>query len=137
AQWTFAQTPSDMTQNLLDIWFNADGTRGYACGRGGRILKSIDGGRTWNHIDPANPIHLDSKGEPATIWRVRFLNDSVGLVAGLDLFEFTSNGGQGTFAADWADIKVYSDYPPATQIPLSELEIYCLDLAGTPGSSTS
>src|SRR5262245_59394852 len=42
ATWTFASSPADATQGLLDVWFTDDGSKGYACGRGGRILKSTD-----------------------------------------------------------------------------------------------
>lgn len=131
--WTFAVTPIDVSQSLLDIWFDATGSKGYACGRGGRILKTTDGGATWDHIDPANPIHFDASGEPATLWRVRFLNDDVGFVVGLQVFEATVNGGLGSFAA-WTDIGVYTDATFTTQIPLAELELYCLDVLGVPGA---
>ena len=130
ASWTFAVTPPDCTQGLLDVWFNAAGTRGYACGRGGKILVTVDGGLTWQHIDPLNPVHLDESGEPATLWRVRFLNDSVGFVTGLHVFEVTTNGGSGA----WTDIGLYTDASLTTAIDLDDLELYSLDVIGVPGA---
>jgi photosystem II stability/assembly factor-like uncharacterized protein len=130
ATWTFAVTPPDCTQSLLDVWFNASGSRGYACGRGGKILISVDGGVTWQHIDPLNPVHLDESGEPATLWRVRFLDDSVGFVAGLHVFAVTTNGGFGA----WTDIGLFTDASLTVSIDLDDLELYCLDVIGVPGA---
>lgn len=134
ATWAFAQTPIDCSQSILDVWFDAEG-KGYACGRGGKILISTDEGATWQHIDPANPVHYDLNGEPATLWRVRFLDENVGFVAGLHVFEVTTNGGQGDFAT-WADVKLYSDATLTTQLDLDDLELYCLDVIGVPGAFT-
>ena len=45
--WTAATRPDDVTGGLRDVAMS--GTVGYAVGTGGVLLKTVDGGATWEH----------------------------------------------------------------------------------------
>jgi photosystem II stability/assembly factor-like uncharacterized protein len=82
ASFRFQDTPLDASQTLLDIKFT-DRFNGYACGRGGRLLKTSNGGKTWNHYDADNPVIQDDTDSPATNWAVRWVDEDLGFLAGV------------------------------------------------------
>ena len=66
--WTAAGTPADATGDLLDVAMS--GAVGYAVGTGGVVLKTVDGGATWEHeISPTaadlNAVAISAGGDVA------------------------------------------------------------------------
>ena len=77
--WAYADTPDDFTHTLIDIEF-LDDDIGFACGRGGQVLKTVDGGRTWTNF--GNPI-FDPCDDLATNWSLHAMSEDVMFVVGL------------------------------------------------------
>lgn len=127
ANWFFQDVPDTVSQTLIDVWFHSDGATGWACGRGGRLLGTSDGGASWDFVDPAQPVLFDGKGDPAVLWRARFLagDTSRGWVAGLYTFRTTSDGG-----LSWNDVQLFEDASFAVQLDPTDFEFYGLDLVG-------
>lgn len=125
--WQFAATPADFASSVLDIWFEPDGDVGYAAARGGRALKSIDGGLTWTDLNPT-PIY-DSRGDLATLWGIRSLDDGTLFVTGNWCFRYSTDGG-----LSWPPITIFDRYPSlpgATPLQASGLRLFRLDTVGT------
>lgn len=108
-------TPPEARFSLHDVFFLPDGSRGWATGNGGRILVTQDLGATWQLLPPTL---TGCGGNPATIWRVRFLDAMHGFVCGLHMFCVTTDGGQ-----TWAPVSLASDFP-------SLIEFYALEVLG-------
>lgn len=109
-------TPPDARFSLHDIFFLPDGSKGWACGNGGRVLETSDLGATWSLLPMTLP---NCGGDPATIWRVRFLDALHGFVCGLGMFCVTTDGGQ-----SWAPVTVNGG-------SAGRLEMYSMEVLGT------
>src|SRR5262245_53335246 len=66
-EWTRIQTPA--TENLLSIDFPT-AMIGYACGDGGTLVKTTDGGLTWTE---------QNSGIAGSIWTIRFSSATNGM----------------------------------------------------------
>ena len=88
--WVFADTPDDFTGSIFDIWFFPGGVHGFATGRGGHVLETVDSGLTWSYFGSQV---LDAAGDPATLWGVRGLGNGIVLVSGLWTVQYTANSG--------------------------------------------
>lgn len=127
AVWMDANVPADATGHILDIWFDPTGITGFACGRGGRILKSKDAGKNWFWFGATVK---DFNGDPASLWGVRpvTLDGKMMFVTGLWCLRYTVDAG-----ANWKDITVF-DAPPSQGgqiIPHMKLEAFKMDLIRT------
>ena len=93
-QWSVQSPPSDVTQTLLDVYFRPypDWDQGWACGVGGHVLRTLDGGQSWQHQDNGTVTNSLSAAEPATLWRVRFAGNGQGLTCGLWTFKHWQPG---------------------------------------------
>ncbi|MGF1561806.1 MAG: WD40/YVTN/BNR-like repeat-containing protein [Geminicoccaceae bacterium] len=62
ASWQLVHRDVDFDAPLLDVRF-VDNTRGFAVGAYGQLLRSVDGGRTWQrdslHVDEPHVYHLE------------------------------------------------------------------------------
>jgi photosystem II stability/assembly factor-like uncharacterized protein len=96
--WFYADTPDDFTHTLIDLEFLDDDV-GFACGRGGQILQTLDGGLTWTNY--GNPV-LDPCDDPGTIWSIHPFNQNVMVAVGLWSARYTANGG-----ADWHPLELH------------------------------
>ena len=123
-------TPAGASQSLLDVYFLATGT-GWAAGVGGRLLTTTNWGGNWTYLNgaPQTPI-LNFCGEPATLWRARFLDPDRGFVCGLRTFQFTVFGGD--LASEWQDVQLFTDASLQTAQSAGDYEFYGLELLGTP-----
>src|SRR6202008_1190273 len=59
------RTPTGARHSLHDVYFLPDGSRGWACGNGGRVLETSDLGATWPLLPPTL---LNCQGQPGVIW---------------------------------------------------------------------
>ncbi len=152
--WHFQVTPPDVNQNLLDIWFEPGSvTHGWAAGRSGHLLRTADGGATWEHFDPSTPGILDSTNccpsgplDPcyqvstagqcnyATIWRTRWVDSNVGFIAGLYTFKRNGNG-TARNASDFQNVKLWSSFSLVNSAATvgdmlpEQVEFYALSIA--------
>ena len=116
--WVFQDTPEDVQQTLLDIWFEpGSSTRGWAAGRAGHLLRTVDGGNTWEHFDSNQHEIPDSTGNPAnisTIWKTRWVDTDgegdpdLGFIAGMYTFK-RNELGSAHDASDFEDVKLWTD----------------------------
>ena len=125
--WVFADTPSDFTGSIFDIWFFPNSLHGFAIGRGGRVLETTDGGFSYDYYG----IQIeDFQGDPASMWGVRALSESKLIVSGLWSFQYTDDSG-----ATWKNIDVFDQHPSnpgATRLSPGDMELFRLDVIGTP-----
>lgn len=84
AQW-YAQNPYPTTNNLYSVTFPSESI-GYSVGDNRCIMKTMDGGSSWNLINIQSGINTNLSS-------VFFLSDSVGFVCGNNYFAKTSDGG--------------------------------------------
>ena len=130
--WRFADTPSDFTGNIFDIWFFPGGVHGFATGRNGRVLETQDGGMSYQYYGVPVIDVSGHMGDPASLWGVRALSEDVVFVSGLWAFMYTVDRGQ-----TWHKINVYDRNPSLTGallISLMDLELFRLDIIGSIGS---
>ena len=85
AQW-FTQNPLPTSNGLYSITFPSNNI-GYAVGDNRYILKSIDGGISWNKISVENGVN-------SRLTSVFFISDSIGFVCGMSYFAKTIDGGE-------------------------------------------
>ncbi len=126
--WVIQDTPLDAAQMIIDIDFHEDGLTGFASGRGGKILKTTDGGDNWQHLDPMMPVHDAKNGDPGVFWGVRFLpdNPNIGWVAGLWSFMLTEDGG-----LNWQDVSIFRHPDDVVPLDPMDFEFYTLSVQGT------
>jgi photosystem II stability/assembly factor-like uncharacterized protein len=79
--WTFEHqfTPYDARYLLRDVWF-ADALNGWAVGYGGRVLRTQDGGLSWENPMEDGPeefVRIPGQAELADLYAVRFVRDTV------------------------------------------------------------
>ncbi len=84
AQW-YPQNPYPTANNLYSTTFPSDSI-GYAVGDNRCIMKSIDGGTSWNVINVSSGINT-------RLTSVFFISISVGFVCGINYFAKTTDGG--------------------------------------------
>ena len=134
--WVFQETPEDVQQTLLDIWFEpGSSTRGWAAGRAGHLLRTVDGGNTWEHFDANQPEIPDSTGIPAnisTIWKTRWVDTDgegdpdLGFIAGMYTFK-RNDVGSAHNASDFKNVKLWTDLSAVdTNAMVGDLEPHCL-----------
>ena len=91
--WDLQTLPADVTQNLLDVHFieghepSGPAHLGFAVGLNGHVLKTVDYGTTWLHLDSGEVENQLGLGEHAALWRGRFLNEDDGFALGLWTFQ--------------------------------------------------
>jgi photosystem II stability/assembly factor-like uncharacterized protein len=115
AQWVVQQPPIDVTQTLLDVWFRPypNWDEGWACGVGGHMLHTVNGGQTWQHQDSGVINNARSIPEPATLWRTRFSDSGQGLTCGLWTFKHwqpTTNAWQDVTLLDGAQLHTPDEF---------------------------
>ncbi|MBL8898381.1 MAG: hypothetical protein JNM84_12165 [Planctomycetes bacterium] len=127
--WSFASTPSDAAQTLLDVRFPEGGNAGYAVGRAGRRLVTRDGGTSWQHLAPLAPIAHDAFARPAILWGVDFApqNSQLGFAAGIASFARTDDGG-----ATWSEVELFRDRRVKQRLEARDFELYAIDLRPDP-----
>ncbi len=116
----YQETPQEAAQMLLDIKFLDDGKTGWACGRSGHVLKTVDAGTTWRPLNADNATVSDTNGDPAVLWALKFFEDDpkVGIVAGLWNFQSTADGGR-----TWSDLELYRDAAHTELISLHHVDL--------------
>ncbi|MFT4537818.1 MAG: photosystem II stability/assembly factor-like uncharacterized protein [Planctomycetota bacterium] len=132
--WKYVPTPTDFTGTLIDIEF-LDESTGFACGRNGQILRTMNGGQSW--ADFGVPV-LDPCGDLATIWSIQPLADDVVLACGLWLARYTQDGGQ-----TWLPLELH-DFDPdggneydGSVISEAEFHFYDIEVVGGPTNFTA
>ncbi len=134
--WEFQTVPDDVFQNLLDVHFipgvvSDPAHIGFACGVNGNVLKTVDYGATWVHLNSSPVMNQDVTPQNATLWRNRFLSENDGFVAGLWTFK-RWNGATGT----WNGIRLADkDLSPGINYA-GRVEFYALELIVDPSDAT-
>ncbi len=126
--WAYSATPGDYRGAVLDI-FMQDDTKGFATGRDGWVLRTLDGGASWTYF--GNQV-MDPCQEPATLWSVRPITDTIVAVAGLWTLRVTTNGG-----GSWDELNVYQTNTGSSLTGLldeKDFHFYRLAVFGGPGS---
>jgi len=129
--WVYADTPDDFTHTLIDIEF-LDDDIGFACGRGGQVLQTADGGRIWTNF--GNPV-IDPCGDLATNWSLYPMSSDTVFVVGLWLAKVTIDAGQ-----TWIDLElsgfntsgIGTPYDGPTLLA-NAFHFYSMDVAGPIG----
>ncbi len=121
--WEIQGVPADVSQSLLDIYFLADGQRGWACGSAGLFLQTTDGGATWEADRICVPVCQDEDTYP-TFWRVRFASEEEGYLCGLWTFMRTTDGGD-----NWSNVTLMEDL---TVKKVDRFEFYALEIIEAP-----
>lgn len=122
--WEYQSPPPGATQTLLDVYFLPDGLTGWACGVGGHVLKTVNGGATWQD-QASGLLNQLTPAEPGTYWRVRFnkghseRHDEVGFTLGL--WSFLRWDGSA-----WAPVSLEDEFGGSLNI--AEYEFYALDI---------
>ncbi len=134
--WEYQTVPSDVTQNLLDVHFipgpggSGPAHIGFACGVNGNVLKTIDYGMNWVHLDSGPVLNQDQTPQNASLWRDRFVSQNDGFVAGLWTFK-RWNGTTGT----WSEVTL-TNPGSMTADYKGKVEFYALELIVDPSDST-
>ncbi len=117
-QWEFQATPFDVSQTLLDIRM-VNPNEGWASGRGGHIIKTSDGGGTWEHLNAVSNGLYDIVGGAATVWSSDFVDPSSGtgegFALGLWMFQKTDQG-LNSAATDWNPVECYIRHEAAVNV---------------------
>ncbi len=126
--WYSAPVPAGYTHTVLDIQFLEGSTKvAFACGRGGRILQSMDSGETWN--DFGNVV-LDECGDPATLWTVLPLTSSAVAVGGLWSSKVVTPNSQSNIEFRGFPNPAFPNKYDGPPIPLSDLHVYAIKMPG-------
>jgi photosystem II stability/assembly factor-like uncharacterized protein len=113
AGWT--TQPSGTTASLLSI-FMVDANTGYACGTGGILRKTTNGGTTWTGITTGTTDSLNS---------VYFLNANTGYIVGRNgLLRKTTNGGTN-----------FTTIPSGSTLSLKQIYMVSTDIGYIVGNS--
>jgi photosystem II stability/assembly factor-like uncharacterized protein len=91
-EWQFGDTPLDARDDLHGIHF-LNALVGFACGSGGTVLKTTDGGVIWDHANMTPILNRNTPPTPAKLNSIFMFNSTDGWVAGDDgSFWFTDTG---------------------------------------------
>jgi photosystem II stability/assembly factor-like uncharacterized protein len=134
--WRYAETPSDFTHTVIDIEF-IDDAIGFACGRGGQVLKTTDGGLSWGN--QGIPI-TDPCDDLATTWAIHAFDEDFWVAGGLWFGKYTYDGGDEWFDLEFHEFDDLTDplgYSTAYDGPIVDgktLHIYGMAVVGPWGS---
>lgn len=90
SQWSVL-TPPPTADDLYSLCFSSENI-GYAVGDNRCILKTLDGGLSWDIINSLSGINTE-------LMSVQFVNDTIGFVCGINNFSKTLDGGE-----SWLDL---------------------------------
>jgi photosystem II stability/assembly factor-like uncharacterized protein len=86
--------PYNLTYYLDVYILPSDPNYVWVCGRGGAVIRSIDGGKTWKTVSIRDKFTIDLQLE-----KIHFINSKIGFTSGSNRIYKTSDGG-----ATWKDI---------------------------------
>jgi photosystem II stability/assembly factor-like uncharacterized protein len=132
--WTVQAPPSGVTQNLLDVHFirgtvpSGPEHVGFACGVNGHVLKTVDYGTTWTHLDSGEVQNqLPGVTENAVLWRNRFTTENNGFACGLWTFKRWNGPTTG-----WTDVQLLDQFNQP--LGADTIEFYALELLVDPNN---
>lgn len=99
--WSFQSTPAEVQDTLRRVFFLGNTSTGWAVGQGGWVLKTTNGGTTWNTIGSRIASPVQGGSEPwEELYDIHFLDADDGWMVGKHSVWLTTNGGTSWTALD-------------------------------------
>ena len=117
--WDFQSTPTEVDHTMLRVHFLDNGLDGWACGEGGWLISTDDGGSTWEALNWVPSLLDNTKGE--SLYDVYFIDTNRGWLLGKHGFWTTDDGGMTWCPATFKD-------DAGNLVDFAAVELYAFDI---------